>query len=158
MNAPIPEVTTADVIEKKSGHQAMQPVVRPSWWGVDRDMSRRPGVPAQREPRPWPNSRFPPERQQGEPASLMHGGPNKEFPPVFGTAIPLKGLSGMVRRYAYQFPDHYPRYWLLKLLGDRIDSWEHRLARVLPWAVPLAGLAWLLTPRKDGLGPLHGGV
>jgi hypothetical protein len=140
---PIPEVTTAEKVQKKSGYQSLQPVVRPSYWGVDLDLSRRPGVPMMREPQPWPNTRYPPERQQGEPASPMHGRPNKELPPVFGTSTPLKGLSGVVRKLAYSLPDHKPSHWLLMLLGDRVDLWETRARRYLPVVVPLAALAFI---------------
>jgi len=87
-----------------------------------------------------PNARVPVERQPGESAVPMHGRPNKEMPPVFGTATPLKGLSGAVRRYAYRRPDHDPSYWMLKLLGDRLESWGHRTRRLLPVALPFAVL------------------
>ena len=60
------------------------------------------GVPHEaRDPKPFPNTIFPPERQPGEPAAPMHGRPNKRMPPVFGTSTPLRGLSGAVRRMAY---------------------------------------------------------
>ena len=123
----------------------MQPVKRPEYWGVDLDPSRRPGVPMMREPRPWPNTRFPPDRQQGESAVPMHGRPNKEMPPVFGTATPLKGVSGAIRKAAYRLPDHYPSHWLLKMLGDRVDSWSHNTRRALPVLLPFAVLGYLGT-------------
>ena len=140
-----PELSTPETIQKRSGYQSMQPVKRPEYWGVDLDPSRRPGVPMMREPRPWPNTRYPPERQPGEPAAPMHGRPNKELPPVFGTAIPLKGLSGAVRKYAYSLPDHYPSHWLLKMLGDRVDSWGYHTRRALPVVLPFAVLGYLGT-------------
>ena len=136
-----PELSTPETIQQHAGYQSMQPVKRPEYWGVDLDPSRRPGVPMEREPQPWPNTRFPPERQQGESAVPMHGRTNKTMPPVFGTATPLKGLSGVIRKYAYSLPDHYPSHWLLKMLGDRVDSAEHRVRKVLPFALPLLGIA-----------------
>jgi hypothetical protein len=70
------------------------------------------------------------------------------MPPVFGTAEPPAGLSGLVRRWAYRYPDHCPRHWLLLLLGDRIDSWTHRARRALPFALAMgAGLFWLRRQR-----------
>lgn len=140
---PTPELSTPETIQKHSGYQSMQPVKRPEYWGVDLDPSRRPGVPMMREPQPWPNTRFPPERQPGAPASPMHGRPNKTMPPVFGTAVPLKGVSGAIRKYAYSLPDHYPSHWLLMMLGDRVDSWGTRTRRVLPVLVPFAVLGFL---------------
>jgi hypothetical protein len=137
-----PEVTTPERIQKHSGYQSMQPVTRPEYWGVDLDPARRPGVPSHRSPEPFPNTRFPPERQPGVSAVPMHGRPNKEMPPVFGTSTPLKGVSGALRKFAYTLPDHKPSHWLLKIFADRVDSWEHRARKVLPVALPLiaAGL------------------
>jgi hypothetical protein len=144
-----PEVTTAETIQRRSGYQSMQPVRRPEYWGVDLDLARRPGVPGHRDPEPMLNARFPPEPQHGESAALMHGRPNKTMPPVFSTAVPPRGLSGAIRRLAYSRPDHYPSHWLLKLLGDRVDSWEYRARKFLPLALPLAGLAFLFSSGKS---------
>jgi hypothetical protein len=103
---------------------------------MDLDPSRRPGVPLWKEPRPLPNSRWPITRQHSDVPVYMHGRPNKTFPPVFGTAVPPKGLSGLVRKAAYHWPDHYMRHWTMLLLSDRIDSWEHRLGKVAKVAAP----------------------
>jgi hypothetical protein len=149
-----PEVTNIETIQRRSAFQSMEPVHRPSYWGVDRDPSRRPGVPMMRQdPQPLLNARFPPERQPGQPASPLHGRPNKPMPPVFGTALPLRGLSGAIRRLAYSYPDHKPRHWMLKLLGDRVESWGYRTRKYLPVVLPLAAGAWLLSRprRKHGL-------
>jgi hypothetical protein len=137
---PKPELSTPEQVRQRSAYQSLQPVMRPEYWGVDLDPARRPGVPMMREPRPWPNTRFPPERQPGEPTSPLHGRPNKPMPPVFGTAVPLHGLSGVIRKLAYHYPDHYPSHWLLKMLGDRVDSWGTRTRHLLRLAVPLVAL------------------
>jgi hypothetical protein len=114
---------------------------KPSWAGIDLDPARRPGVPWQRDPpQPFPNTRFPPERQPGEPTVPKHARPNKPLPPVFGTACPLRGVSGIVRKLAYQLPDHKPEHWMLLILGDRVDAWGHRFGKLAPFALPLAGL------------------
>jgi hypothetical protein len=145
-----PVVTSPEVVQhREAGAKALQPVTRPAHWGVDRDLSRRPGVPKARSPEPWPNTQFPPERQHGPPSSPLHGRPNKLMPPVFGTAVPLRGLSGLVRRFAYRYPDHYPRHWLLLLLGDRVDLWTHRFRRVAPFALAI-GAGVLLLRRQRG--------
>ena len=136
-----PEVTSPETVQRRSAYQAMQEPRRPSYADVDRDPSRRPGVPMMREPRPWPNTRFPPERQPGTPSAPKHGRPNKRMPPVFGTAVPPRGLSGAIRVLAYGLPDHYPSHWFLMMLGDRVDSLERRISRLMPVAVPLVALA-----------------
>jgi hypothetical protein len=140
-----PTEQTPDQVQQKSGYQAIQEPRKPPYAGVDLDPARRPGVPRMRkDPRPWPNTLYPPERQPGEPAVPKHGRPNKPMPPVFGTAVPLHGLSGAIRKLAYRYPDHYPRHWLLKMLGDRVDSWGHRARRIMPVALPLVALGVLV--------------
>jgi threonine dehydrogenase-like Zn-dependent dehydrogenase len=125
--------------QSQSGEGGLQPGASPSYRGIDLDLARRPGVPMMRpDPRPLPHARFPPERQRGEPASPTHGRPGKPVPPVFGTAVPLRGLSGAVRRLAYRYPDHLTRHWYLKMLGDRVESWERSARRYLAFALPAA--------------------
>jgi hypothetical protein len=139
-----PEVTTPEQVQERSGHQALQPPRRPPFADADLDLARRPGVARMRQPpEPWPNTRFPPERQPGSSAAPKHGRPNRRMPPVFGTAVPLRGLSGAVRRLAYRYPDHFPRHWFLMIFGDRVDSWELRGRRALPVLLPLAAVGYL---------------
>jgi hypothetical protein len=141
---PTPQATTAERVQQRSGYQSIEPPGRPPYAGVDLDPARRPGVPRMRNPQPWPNTRYPPEPQPGEPSAPKHGRPNKPMPPVFGTAVPLHGVSGAIRKLAYQYPDHYPSHWFLLMLGDRVDSWSTRLRRLLPVAVPLAALGMIV--------------
>lgn len=43
--------------------------------------------------------------------------------PVFGTAQPLHGVSGSIRRFAYdRFSETKNTRWLLLVLGDRVES------------------------------------
>jgi hypothetical protein len=139
-----PEVTDLETIQRREGYQSLEPVRRPSWWGVDLDHSRRPGVPSHRaNPQPMANARLTIERQPGVPASPMHGRTNKKMPPVFGTVQPLHGLAGAIKKRAYAMPDHYPTHWLLKLFGDRVDSFTYNARKYLPFALPVAAVALL---------------
>lgn len=131
-----PRVTDVETIEKTEAYQSLEPVKRPTYWGVDLDMARRPGVPSHRVPQMMPNARWPITRQQGESSAFMHGRPNKTFPPVFSTAMPAKGLSCLVRKAAASMPDHKPAHWLLKLLGDRVELWTYRAKKYGPIALP----------------------
>lgn len=108
----------------------------PEFAGVDLERTRRPGVPREREPRPWPNTRFPPVRQAGQPSVPRHGRPGKPMPPVFGTAVPPEGLSGRLRRAAYRYPDHFLRHWMMLIAADRIDSMGSNAGRLLRTAAP----------------------
>jgi hypothetical protein len=111
--------------------------------GIDLDPTRRPGVPKERAPAPWPHTRFPPAPMRGEPAAPKHNRPGKPMPPVFATTVPPRGLSGAIRRAAYGYPDHVMRHWTMLLLADRVDSWELRARRILPAAVPLAVIGYV---------------
>ncbi len=50
---------------------------------------------------------------------------------MFGTAQPLRGISGAIRRYAYTFSVGRTAHWLLLILGDRVDVLEGRVATLL---------------------------
>jgi hypothetical protein len=101
-------------------------------WGVDLDPNDRPSVPKlrfdpdlsgahwdfpERQPEKWPRER-----------SIEH-----EFvTPVFGTSCPPKGLSGVMRRYAYaRFSEARAAHWLILLAADRVDSLESALRSYL---------------------------
>ncbi len=76
-------------------------------WGVDRKPESRPGYPLYKE------YRAPHDTLQGE-------SPARE-------TVPLKGLSGILRRAAYRAPDWKARRWILLMVADRIDALESRL-------------------------------
>lgn len=92
-------------------------------WGVDLDHADRPAFPKERfDPgvsgAHW---RYPDEQQPrtGREQSIEH----EQLPPVFGTAQPLHGVSGAVRRFAYErFSEGRTGHWLLLILGDRLDT------------------------------------
>lgn len=136
-------------------HPPREPVKPPRakdpFAGFDLDLKRRPGYSSQRGLKPWPNSRWPIEPQPRRIPVFMHGRSNKTFPPVFGTDAPPSGLSGLVRKLAYGYPDHMARHWLLLLASDRLDSLEYHARKVLPLALPglLVGLVARALLSKD---------
>jgi hypothetical protein len=104
-------------------------------YGIDAAPQLRPGVPRERNA-PDPGAHWKrPEQQRGVGALSRQG--LRAATPVFGTAQPPRGLSGMVRRAAYRVPEHRASRWMLLVAGDRIDVLEHRLARGL-WLLPAA--------------------
>jgi hypothetical protein len=107
----------------------------PSGHGVDAAPETRPGVPREWIPDGagawWDH----PSQQRG--AALLSRQGLRAATPVFGTAQPVRGLSGLVRRAAYRIPEHRASRWALLLAGDRLDVLEHRVARNL-WVLPAA--------------------
>jgi hypothetical protein len=100
-------------------------------WGVDLDPADRPSVPRERfdpgatgahwdfperQPEKWPRER-----------SVEH----EQLPPVFGTTCPPRGVSGMLRRYAYRFSEARAAHWLILIAADRVDALEHHLESLL---------------------------
>ena len=101
-------------------------------WGADLDPADRPSVP--RESLEWrPEGAAPglPEQQpdgEGRERSIEHA----DLTPVFGTAQPLRGLSGRIRRLAYdRYSEARAAHWLLLIAADRVDVVEHG-ARSVP--------------------------
>jgi hypothetical protein len=101
-------------------------------WGVDLDPADRPSHPKlryqddlsgahwqfpERQPETWPRER-----------SIEHA----FLTPVFGTAQPPKGLSGVIRKWSYRrFSEGRAAHWLLLVLADRVDAVESHLASFL---------------------------
>ena len=102
-------------------------------WGVDRDPKDRPSVPREQPMAPSDNGahwEFPERQPEKWPRerSMEH----KFLTPVFGTSCPPKGISGMIRRYAYdQFSEGRAAHWLLLLAADRVDALEHHVGALL---------------------------
>ncbi|UWX97033.1 hypothetical protein N2K95_15630 [Arthrobacter zhaoxinii] len=97
-------------------------------WGADLDPRDRPAVPKlQFDPtRSGAHWEFPERQEEKYPRerSIEH----KFLTPVFGTACPPKGLSGVMRRYAYRrFSEARTAHWLILLAADRVDAAESHL-------------------------------
>jgi hypothetical protein len=125
-------------------------------WGVDLADETRPGVPMEHAPAPAGNAHWSvPEAQNGEPTA-MKTAPLGGSTPVFGTAQPPKGLSGLLRKAAYRIPEHKVKRWLMLLMADRVDIAEHNIVRFGPFALlslpVIASVAYFtMRPRKRGL-------
>ncbi len=97
-------------------------------WGADLDPRDRPSVPRMRlDPNlsgaHWD---FPERQPEARPRerSIEH----ERLTPVFGTTCPPKGLSGVMRRYAYErFSEARAAHWMILLAADRVDALESHL-------------------------------
>ncbi|MET0764822.1 MAG: alcohol dehydrogenase catalytic domain-containing protein [Blastococcus sp.] len=79
---------------------------------------------------PWAHWEFPERQPEKWPRerSIEH----KFLPPVFGTACPPTGLSGVIRRYSYaKDSEGHAAHWLLLMVADRVDAWENHLKSFL---------------------------
>jgi hypothetical protein len=98
-------------------------------WGVDLNPADRPSAPKERFEETGAHWDFPERQIQHVPRekSTEH----KFVTPVFGTAQPLRGLSGAIRRYAYTFSEGQTAHWMLLIAGDRVDVLESRVGALL---------------------------
>jgi hypothetical protein len=97
-------------------------------WGVDLDPKNRPAEPKEVfEPHPFGAVWDFPERQSEKrprERSIEH----KFLTPVFGTTLPLRGVSGVIRKFAYKrYSEGRAAHWLLLIAADRVDAAEHKL-------------------------------
>lgn len=115
---------TAEKSAPKETAQALR--ARIPGWGVDLDPKDRPSFPREQPGivtgAHWD---FPDRQRQLQPRekSIEHG----ILPPVFGTSAPLKGASGVIRKYAYKYSEARAAHWLLLIAADRVDAGEHHV-------------------------------
>ena len=119
--------------------------------GADARQARRPGVPMEKEPpEPMGNAHWLKPDAMKNPGYVLKRAGLEELTPVFGTSVPPRGLSGLMRKAAYKMPEHFTSHWLLLMAADRVDVLEDRLKRYLPLAV-LGGALYLglrAVPRR----------
>jgi hypothetical protein len=101
-------------------------------WGVDLDPRDRPSVPRlqPKDDRTGAHWDFPERQPELQPRerSIEHA----FLTPVFGTAQPLKGVSGVIRKVAYaKYSEGRAAHWLLLVAADRVDAVESHLASLL---------------------------
>ena len=117
--------------------------------GADLARGERPGVPMEHQTRPLTPT-APEQIEHMRPRrGLTHRKELRSMTPVFGTAQPLHGLSGMLRRVAYSTRETRAKHWMLLLLADRVNVLEHRIAKLVKIAaiVPVGVAALILTVK-----------
>lgn len=117
--------------------------------GADLSPQERPGVPMEHQARPLtPTAPEQVERMRPR-RGLTHRKEVSSMTPVFGTAQPLHGVSGLLRRIAYRTHETRARHWMLLLAADRVNVLEHRIARLVKvLAIIPAGAAAVVLAAK----------
>jgi hypothetical protein len=111
---------------KRTGRPSEELRAKIPGWGVDLDPKDRPAFPKEVMGVPTGAHWDFPDRQPGH-EDREKSPEHKWVTPVFGTSVPLKGLSGALRRYAYNFGEGRARHWLMLIAADRVDVMESRL-------------------------------
>lgn len=92
-------------------------------WGSDADKKVRPGYPMWKIPENGTGAHWDVPEQQAnfhDFVSIERPGPTH----VFGSTVPPKGLSGLIRKKAFKFSESQFEHWMLLLLADRINVYE----------------------------------
>jgi hypothetical protein len=95
-------------------------------WGIDADPDNDPTYPM-KEWNGADHQRFnydKPQQQQPIDVEILHSIERPGVTRVFGTSTPPKGLSGMIRRYAYKYSESTYAHWVPLVLADRIGVVE----------------------------------
>ena len=119
----IPIAYVPDVPQMRESPEELR--ARIPGWGADLDPADRPSHPKLKYDPEGTGARWRfPERQpgaEGRERSIEHA----FVTPVFGTAQPPKGLSGVIRKFSYaRFSEARLAHWLLLVAADRVDAFE----------------------------------
>lgn len=141
---------------KDSGHDTRSPETPTESDGdpVDAIPEDRPGVPREaptdlgaKQPTDEPSS------QEGREERLSRATLDRATP-VFGTAQPLHGTSGRLRRWAYSVPEHRAHHWMLLMAADRVDLLEDRVGGAVGQLFGALGLSRVERRLRDDPLPL----
>jgi hypothetical protein len=94
-------------------------------WGIDADPKNEPTYPMKKYTGDdhrrihWDRPRL-----QNVDVEILRSNERPNMSAVFGNTLPPKGLSGMIRRYAFKHSENRYRHWLPLLLADRINVVE----------------------------------
>lgn len=94
-------------------------------YGMDIDLENEPNYPMKNYTGDdHKRLDYPRSEQQEETVELLKSTERPSLPAVFGTSVPPSGLSGMIRRYAFQHSEDRVRHWIPLILADRINVVE----------------------------------
>jgi hypothetical protein len=94
-------------------------------WGADLDPAVRPAVPKERTPQRFVNAHWDDiEPQADRGVKVLHSNERPGLTPIYGTAQPPSGVSGMIRHGAFRYSENDLRHWLMLLFADRVNVVE----------------------------------
>lgn len=93
-------------------------------WGIDADPDNDPTYPLQQRDNAAHETDWDRPVQQPLDYEVLHSIERPGFSAVYGTSVQPSGLSGMVRRVAFQYGEGSFGHWLPLILADRINSFE----------------------------------
>src|SRR3954464_15285520 len=94
-------------------------------WGVDADLENDPTYPMRdtsqdlHEGMAWPRPTL-----QHASVEVLHSTERPGLSAVFGTSVPPRGLSGVLRRWAFKKSEGKWGHWLILMAADRVNVIE----------------------------------
>jgi hypothetical protein len=94
-------------------------------WGVDANPDNDPTYPMKKRNN-GEHAGYSWERppQQQSDVEILHSNERPNVSAVFGTSTPPSGLSGMIRRFAFNYSENSYGHWLPLMLADRVGVAE----------------------------------
>jgi len=94
-------------------------------WGVDSNPENDPTYPMKNRTNEE-HAGYSWERPPQQPVNveILHSNERPNITAVFGTSTPPSGLSGKIRRYAFNYSESSYGHWLPLLLADRVNVIE----------------------------------
>jgi hypothetical protein len=92
-------------------------------WGIDADLEKRPYKPVHR-PQTDTGAHWTKPEAQPKTVEVLKSNERPDLTAVYGTVNPPRGLSGIIRRWAFKSSENNFSHWLPLMLADRIDFIE----------------------------------
>jgi hypothetical protein len=92
-------------------------------WGIDADEENEPTYPMKKYTGD-DHRRLAYDRPPLQPVEVLKSTERPNITAVYGTSTPPTGISGSIRRYAFQFSEGEWGHWLSLLLADRVNVVE----------------------------------
>lgn len=94
-------------------------------WGVDADPRNEPTYPMKNYTGDDHNRlNYEKPESQRKTIDVLHSNERPSETAVYGTAAPLSGISGLLRRLAFRYSESSFGHWLPLIFADRINIWE----------------------------------
>jgi hypothetical protein len=94
-------------------------------WGIDADAKNNPTYPMKKyNGADFERIHYERPIQQDVNIDVFQSIERPSMTRVFGTSTPPRGLSGIVRRFAFKFSEADARHWLSLILADRVNVVE----------------------------------
>lgn len=106
-------------------------------WAVDADPENDPTYPMQirTDDSHYGYSWARPD-QQPDDVETLHSNERPNLSAVFGATVPPSGLSGMIRRRAFDYSENSYGHWLPLMLADRINMVEGVISDLATGHIP----------------------